>query len=1045
MPSISSPGRRLAQTGAPGDAAAARAPAAGSQQATVPPPAPTPFPGGGLVLAPPNITIVRTAQQLQQAIAQRALDIEIRAHLDLTPLFESRPPLPDTPVERLFRTALIDPLALLEVDFEARSIRGNCSDPDPAAALALDASSNQGAPLLPLKPFQCLLLVPDTFLSIERARFWLDNLYLRLQPKPLRVLQTLQRDPTFVTVGRTGENYLDADYSQDIGWPHTNAVLMTDITFQGDPVQGLRAVYSAGMGGETTVFIRDCIFSDWAGRASPVAVTRYSSAVLTDTVFRSMRQTAEIVDVSFGGLVRFEDVFFADANLPDAPIVSTSLNDYQHELSAGLDDHGVYYALDDDNYDVTAALLPPGDGGVFGADHIIEAAIMSDCIFQDFEDNDTMPHPGCPPESVAARAAVAARLADGNATLEVVDGAYYEPEDEDVGGSGGAFVFGEVKPLVGTAADGPEPLFDYEYDTPGAEREFVEEEPAHELFDYSEYTVAPGAVFGGYDIEYDAAVAYGPGQAFGYYEGAPLVGPGGGGQPFDDDYGAAGGGADQGGDQGGYDDQYYYQFDGEYDNGLPSPAERLPGVTEPNKWTSAVEKAMPVRPAAPADWPAFTLPPPRPAAAAPSAALVQPLSTQDPREAVEGAVDGVPNQSSDDRLASVGWIILFVAVVIAVTLGVFAWLVRRRAAAERAEKKMGRQAVAGGMMTGGAVGGAVLTAREAQDRKAAALLRQLDLYREDDPFLEKYELLGRSRTSRGSDTLVQQARGQEDGRSYAIKFFLNRERFATEAALHAAFRPFLRGTLAPGLAAAAAAAADAAPGTAPPPGDFLPAVDAVVDGEGTTLVDPRGRPLPPCIVMDKGLSLQDWIDTTTPDLFTALAMLSSVSKRLAALHDAGYVHCDLKPSNIMLMTSDKRWTVVGFSRAACAGAEVPLHLTLAYAAPESVRAFANGEETMRCTPEMDAWALGVIAFELLTGAPAFRIVTDGQSKVLAQLKGDSQLPWEGSRSSKHLQRLGMLQAPVMRLLERIPAHRASARQFHTACNKAFADAAVVDA
>lgn len=65
-------------------------------------------------------------------------------------------------------------------------------------------------------------------------------------------------------------------------------------------------------------------------------------------------------------------------------------------------------------------------------------------------------------------------------------------------------------------------------------------------------------------------------------------------------------------------------------------------------------------------------------------------------------------------------------------------------------------------------------------------------------------------------------------------------------------------------------------------------------------------------------------------------------------------------------------------------------------------------------------------------------------QVIGQLKGDTPLPWEGSRSSKLLQQLGMLRSPVLRLLERVPAHRASAKQFHNACNKAFADQAVVD-
>ena len=49
---------------------------------------------------------------------------------------------------------------------------------------------------------------------------------------------------------------------------------------------------------------------------------------------------------------------------------------------------------------------------------------------------------------------------------------------------------------------------------------------------------------------------------------------------------------------------------------------------------------------------------------------------------------------------------------------------------------------------------------------------------------------------------------------------------------------------------------------------FLPQVEAVCDDA----VDPRGRPLPPCIVMEKGESLQDWSNRAEPDLFTSLAV-----------------------------------------------------------------------------------------------------------------------------------------------------------------------------
>lgn len=113
-------------------------------------------------------------------------------------------------------------------------------------------------------------------------------------------------------------------------------------------------------------------------------------------------------------------------------------------------------------------------------------------------------------------------------------------------------------------------------------------------------------------------------------------------------------------------------------------------------------------------------------------------------------------------------------------------------------------------------------------------------------------------------------------------------------------------------------------------------------------------------------------------------MLSAVSKRLASLHAAGYVHGDLKPSKVMLTAIDNRWTVGGFSRAARAGTWSPMRFTLAYAAPEAVAAFARGEETLECVAALDAWALGVLAYELLTGAPAFKILTEGQSKVRLQ-------------------------------------------------------------
>jgi serine/threonine protein kinase len=45
--------------------------------------------------------------------------------------------------------------------------------------------------------------------------------------------------------------------------------------------------------------------------------------------------------------------------------------------------------------------------------------------------------------------------------------------------------------------------------------------------------------------------------------------------------------------------------------------------------------------------------------------------------------------------------------------------------------------------------------------------------------------------------------------------------------------------------------------------------------------------------------------------------------------------------------------------------------TLRYAAPEVIRAKRSGEGEMMLEESLDAWSLGVMAFELCTGAPAF--------------------------------------------------------------------------
>lgn len=110
-------------------------------------------------------------------------------------------------------------------------------------------------------------------------------------------------------------------------------------------------------------------------------------------------------------------------------------------------------------------------------------------------------------------------------------------------------------------------------------------------------------------------------------------------------------------------------------------------------------------------------------------------------------------------------------------------------------------------------------------------------------------------------------------------------------------------------------------------------------------------------------------------------VLAHVATRLRDMHQAGFVHRDIKPSNIMLLPRENRWTVIDFGSAARAARLAGLSYTMIYAAPEVAASVHSGARSIVVDPAVDAWALGVVAYELLTGQPTFDLLRDGKQSV----------------------------------------------------------------
>jgi serine/threonine-protein kinase len=182
----------------------------------------------------------------------------------------------------------------------------------------------------------------------------------------------------------------------------------------------------------------------------------------------------------------------------------------------------------------------------------------------------------------------------------------------------------------------------------------------------------------------------------------------------------------------------------------------------------------------------------------------------------------------------------------------------------------------------------------------------------------------------------------------------------------------------------------------------------------------------PYFVMEylPGSDLATWLDANVPlSVDEALGVLAQVCAGVQAIHDAGTVHYDLKPENVMVGPSF-RLAVTDFGLARLLKKKA--RVTVVGGSPEYMAPELAGTESVPSDVALraDIYSLGVIAYELLTGDVPF----DGSTVWAVIAQHQTAPPRPPSERRQDLP--PAFDAPVLSALSKDPTARpASAREF----------------